>query len=178
MLFERDRSGRFLPPESYPDLATASFSTHDIATLKGFWLGRDLDWRQRLDLYPDAEIGVKDRHARQRDRRRMLQALIRAGALPRAAAKRLLPRDDEPIYAIELAEAVHRFLGRTGSRLVLLQIDDALGELEQPNLPGTVHEHPNWRRKLSAALDQILHDPGFRRLAATLDEARRSPATS
>jgi 4-alpha-glucanotransferase len=174
LLFERDKDGDFLPPEDYPELATASFSTHDIATLRGFWLGRDLEWRRALDLYPSVEHALSDEEERRRDRRRLLAALIAAGTLQRDAAARLLPKEDEPIYERELAEAVHRFLGESASRLVLMQLEDALAELEQPNLPATVNEHPNWRRKLPLALDQILHDPLFLRLAAAIGKARRA----
>jgi 4-alpha-glucanotransferase len=174
LLFARDKAGDFLPPEAYPELATASFSTHDIATLRGFWLGRDLEWRRTLDLYPSAQHAQNDGAERRRDRRRLLAALIAAGALDRDAAQRLLPKEDEPIYERALAEAVHRFLAQSNARLVLMQIEDALAELEQPNLPTTVNEHPNWRRKLALALDQILHDPAFLRLAAAIGTARRA----
>jgi 4-alpha-glucanotransferase len=170
MLFERDRTGHFLPPDAYPELASAAFSTHDIATLKGFWLGRDLAWRRELDLYPDREAAEQDPQERRRDRRRLLDALIRAGVLPEVARARLLPREDEPLYEPELAEAIHRFLARSKSRLVLMQIEDVLGELEQANLPGTVDEHPNWRRRLGLSLDRILADPHFARLAAIITE--------
>jgi 4-alpha-glucanotransferase len=172
LLFERGRGGHFLPPEGYPELAAAPFSTHDLATLKGFWLGHDLDWRRRLDLYPKPELALKEAQERRRDRRRLLEALTAAGMLGPGAVKRLLPRDDEPIFATELAEAVHGFLGRAKARLALLQIEDALCELEQPNLPGTVDQHPNWRRKLSLSLDQALREPLLHRLAAILDEER------
>jgi len=175
LLFERRRGGYFLPPEDYPELAAASFSTHDLATLRGFWLGRDLEWRRRLDLYPRPEIAAKEEQGRRRDRRRLLDALTRAGTLAPGAAKRLLPSDDEPISEPGLAEAVHRFLGRTKAGLALLQIEDALREIEQANLPGTVDEHPNWRRKLSLALEQALREPLFRRLAAVLEEERAEP---
>ena len=172
LLFERGGGGRFLPPQDYPRLAAASFSTHDLATLKGFWLGRDLEWRARLDLYPKLEIAAQEQLERRRDRRRLLDALTAAGVLTPDAAKRLLSRDDEPIFEPELAEAVHRFLGRTGADLALLQIEDAVGEIEQANLPGTIDEHPNWRRKLSLTLEQALREPLFRRLAGVLDEER------
>jgi len=172
LVFQRGGGGHFLPPVTYPELAAAPFSTHDLATLKGFWLGRDLDWRRRLDLYPTPELAAKEAQERRRDRRRLLEALNEAGTLAPGAAKRLLPRDDEPIFATELAEAVYGFLGRAKARLALLQIEDALCELEQANLPGTVDQHPNWRRKLSLSLDQALREPLLHRLAAILDEER------
>ena len=27
--------------------------------------------------------------------------------------------------------------------------------IDQPNIPGTVHEHPNWRQRISVSLEQI-----------------------
>jgi 4-alpha-glucanotransferase len=168
LLFERDPAGDFLPPQAYPELATASFSTHDIATLKGFWLGRDLEWRRELDLYPSAEAGEADRRERRRDRKRLLDALIAAGTLSRADARRLLSSEERHTYQPVLAEAVYRFLARSKTRLVLLQIEDVLGELEQPNLPGTIDEHPNWRRKLSRLIEEMIGDAEFARLAAML----------
>ena len=53
-VFERRGDGSFIPPGDYPPLAAASAATHDLATLKGFWLGQDIAWRRRLQLYPDA----------------------------------------------------------------------------------------------------------------------------
>ena len=175
LLFERDRTGRFLPPEAYAEFASAAFSTHDLATCRGFWLGRDLEWRRDLDLYPDAAEAEKEARARRRDRRRLIDALLAAEALPRAAAKRLLTRDDRPADDPALVEAVYRFLGRSKARLVLMQIEDVVGEIEQANMPGTVREHPNWRRKLSRLLEEILDDCDFDRLAAAVIETRRMP---
>ena len=175
MLFERDHGGGFLPPETYPEQASAAFSTHDIATLRGFWLGRDLEWRRALDLYPSAEAGERERRDRRRERRLLLEALIAADTLPRAAAQLLLPNDDSPVFEPALTEAVYRFLAGSRAGLVLVQLEDVLGEIEQANLPGTVDEHPNWRRRLALALDQILADPEFARLAATVREARGAP---
>jgi 4-alpha-glucanotransferase len=38
-------------------------------------------------------------------------------------------------------------------------IEDLLGVEEQPNLPGTVDEHPNWRRRLTVDVDTLLDEP-------------------
>src|SRR6202035_3129128 len=58
--FERQWGGGFIPPSEYPSLAAASAATHDLPTLKGFWLGRDIAWRQKLGLYPDAAAEVAE----------------------------------------------------------------------------------------------------------------------
>jgi 4-alpha-glucanotransferase len=47
------------------------------------------------------------------------------------------------------------FLARTRSRLLAISLEDILGLLDQPNIPGTVDEHPNWRRRLPQAIDEI-----------------------
>ena len=40
-----------------------------------------------------------------------------------------------------------------------LDVEDLLGLEEQPNLPGTIDEHPNWRRRLIPAADSLLDQP-------------------
>lgn len=52
----------------------------------------------------------------------------------------------------EFIEAVHRFLGQTGSILAIVQLDDLMDEADPVNVPGTT-DHPNWRRKYKVALE-------------------------
>ena len=165
LAFERRPDGAFLPPGEYPPLAAAASATHDIATLKGYWLGRDLDWRRRLRLYPDAAVAAAETEGRAEDRGRLLAALAQAGLLaPEATETALSPAAGEPRFPARLLEAILAFLGRAASRLLLVQLEDLIGEAEQANLPGTIEEHPNWRRRLPRPLEDILADPEFRRL--------------
>ncbi len=173
LMFEREPDERFRAPRNYPRAAAATFSSHDLPTLRGFWLGTDLGWRRALDLYPDPAAAKHDAAQRRQDRRRLLDALCAEGLLGADAARRFLPQDDAPVFGVELAVAVHRFLGRTKSALALMQIEDAVGEAEQANIPGTVDEHPNWRRRLPRPLEALARDADFARLAAALDGARR-----
>ena len=77
----------------------------------------------------------------------------------------------------ELALAVHRFLARTPGLLLMVQLEDALGEVEQPNLPGTTDQHPNWRRRPPVPVERLAADPAVRRLAeAVADERTPSPS--
>jgi 4-alpha-glucanotransferase len=39
-----------------------------------------------------------------------------------------------------------------------VQLDDLLGEVDQINLPGTFVEYPNWRRKNTRTVEQIVSD--------------------
>jgi len=167
LLFEREEGdGQFIRPEEYPPLAAAAVSTHDLATLRGLWQGRDLEWRRELGLYPSTEHAEKDMAYRD-DLRRHLRKALREDAEAAGAADVV---DDDPAA---LAAAAHRFLTRSASRLLLVQVEDLLGQLEQMNLPGTVDEHPNWRRKLDVPIDRIFSQPLARRLVALLAAVRR-----
>ena len=176
VMFERRWDGNFIPPGEYPLLAAASAATHDLATLKGFWLGRDIAWRQRLKLYPDAEAEAADLSDRHTARWQLLEALEREGLMPRDRFTEFLPQGGEPVYAIELGDAILAFLGRSRASFMLVQIEDIAGEVEQANLPGTSDEHPNWRRRLSVELDAVLDGPEMRRIATLVNDERRRAA--
>ena len=68
-----------------------------------------------------------------------------------------------------LIRGAYRYLAKTPSRLVLVQLDDACRELEQINLPGTFTEYPNWRRKSGLALEEIAQDV---HIAAVVEDVR------
>ncbi len=169
--FERDAEGRFLRPESYPPLAAAAAETHDLATIKGFWLGRDIAWRRRLNLYPDESSAEADASGRNRDRRLLLEALAAEGLLPRERFSDFLSPSGEPSYHRDLADAVIAYLARSRSRLLLVALEDVLEEEEQPNLPGTIDEHPNWRRRTRLSLEELIENGEIARIAALIRNA-------
>jgi len=171
VVFERRDDASFVPPRDYPPLAAASAATHDLATLKGFWLGHDIEWRQRLGTYPDEAAAATEASERRRDRHLLLEALATEGLLPRERLGEFLA-NDVPTYTAELGDAIHVFLARSQARLMLVQIEDAAGEIEQANLPGTSDSHPNWRRRLSVPLEQLFVGDMIR-LAALVTAARR-----
>jgi len=157
LYFERAPDGGFTPPERYPRKALVAVSTHDLATLAGWWAGTDLQWRDRLSLFPDKAQRKSQIDERAVDRARLAQAL----------------GTDDPQA---LAVAAHAFLARSPAMILAVQLEDALGLLEQPNLPGTVDEHPNWRRKIPFAPDEIARDRRLDALAAALARERPNPA--
>jgi (1->4)-alpha-D-glucan 1-alpha-D-glucosylmutase len=149
LYFAHESDGGFIPPAAYPRDAVVSVGTHDLATLKGFWVGADLDAREALSL-----LSHENRYAqnveRTGQRRQLLLALQREG---------LLPQGIDPYHAAHgewsptLAIAVQRYLARTPAKIHLVAMEDVFGQLEQVNLPGTVDELPNWRRKLMRDLE-------------------------
>jgi 4-alpha-glucanotransferase len=173
VVFERRGGGAFVPPAEYPPLAAASAATHDIATLKGFWLGTDIAWRRRLDLYPDKASEETEITERARDRRLLLDALAAEGLLPAERQREFLAPDGTPRYAQELGDAILVYLARSRACLTLVQLEDILGEEEQANLPGTTDSHPNWRRRLSHTLEETIGPDELGRVARLIAQARR-----
>ena len=171
-VFERRQDGEFVPPTDYPALAAASAATHDIATLKGYWLGGDIGWRRRLGLYPDGPAQEGEAAERRYDRRLLLAALVREGLLAEAQIGEFLTEAGEPVYSAELGDAILTYLARSRARLMLVQLEDVLAEVEQANLPGTTDAHPNWCRQLSRSMEEIVDGSELRRIAGLIKEAR------
>lgn len=132
--FERLEGGRFRTSGQYPKAALATISTHDLATVRGYLQGSDIDWRERAD-----QLGALAAEAARDERlvecRRLFELLRGEG---------LLAEEDE---ADAIALALHRFLARTPSAIAMAQLEDLDGAIEQSNLPATIDEHPNWRRR-------------------------------
>jgi 4-alpha-glucanotransferase len=170
LYFSRDGRGRYLAPRAYPRAAAVAANTHDVATLAGFWRGRDLDVRTALDLFPSEDAKRAAYEQRAADRRALLRALEREGLLTTAATP-------EGELSFETVRAIFRFLARTPCRLLLVDLADALGEVEQINVPGTVDEHPNWRRRLTVDIERLARDPRVIALAAAIREERGGVAS-
>jgi glycogen operon protein len=144
--FER-AGAQFIAPQSYPTLAVACASTHDLPTLAGWWAGADIAEKARLGLMsPYDEQQAVD--ARAREKRELAEALIEAALIAEA------PDFDLPLPD-SLAGAVHGFLARAASTLATAQIDDLAGETIATNLPGTDRERPNWRHRLGLGVEAL-----------------------
>ena len=171
LFFERDDSNGFKPPAAYPERALASVSTHDLPTLAGWWEGEDIRVREELGLFPSPNDAAAQRRERSDDRSRLLAALREAGMLP---ADVPLDSDVLPAMTTGLACAIHGYLAVSPCAVLVMQLEDVLGERAQANLPGTTEAHPNWRRKLGLPLERWPDDGRF--LALTSEVARRRPA--
>ncbi|MCE1236532.1 MAG: glycogen debranching protein GlgX [Hyphomicrobiales bacterium] len=157
--FEREGEG-FRSPKHYPALGTAVVGSHDLATLAGWWTGEDLAEDLRLGRTSVA-VNETARAARAREKRILVDTLIASGQLPRDVYGGELPEAlDDAVVA-----AIHGWAAEGRSMLALVQTDDLSGEVERLNLPGTDRERPNWRRRLSVGVEELLTTP---RAAATL----------
>jgi 4-alpha-glucanotransferase len=139
--FQRDDGG-YVPPQQWRDDALAMSTTHDLPTVAGWWQGADIEMRARLDLSADSDA------QRPQDRVALWQACVAAGVASGAA-----PPPGDPAPAVDAALG---FVAASPSPLAIVPIEDVLGLVDQPNLPGTIDEHPNWRRRLMQPVDQVL----------------------
>jgi 4-alpha-glucanotransferase len=146
-----EREGRdYRPAASYPRLVLATANTHDMATIAGFWEGRDVALRRDAGMIDDGEAAAA-RAARAEERRLLVRRLARDGALPDDTA--------EPEGAA-LRGAVHDFLCRTPAALVAFSLDDLVGETDPVNLPGVgADAYPSWTRRLRLPLELLRSDP-------------------
>ncbi|HYD15404.1 MAG TPA: 4-alpha-glucanotransferase, partial [Hyphomicrobium sp.] len=65
--FEHDDQGRFKPPRDYPAQALACLSTHDLAPVCGWWVGRDIAAREEVGKFLEGQANLA-REERQRNR--------------------------------------------------------------------------------------------------------------
>jgi 4-alpha-glucanotransferase len=146
MMFERDDHGRFRGIDHYSPNALVTFNTHDLSTYAGWRSFSDLKLKRSLGIDPGESDDARW-HALS-----MLTDILRHHAI-----------DRHDLYAVA------NFLARTKSRLLAISLEDLLGVIDQPNIPGTVNEHPNWRQRLPLAIGRI---------AAAIDVAELKRATA
>ncbi|MDH5212431.1 MAG: 4-alpha-glucanotransferase, partial [Betaproteobacteria bacterium] len=140
LYFERGDGGVFKASAEYPRDALVAVSTHDLATLAGWWIGRDLRLRLELGLFPDEGVFEKQLIDRAQERVRLMLALQHAGLLPPGHAPDVT---GSQTLTPALAEAVHAFVAAAPSRVMMVQLEDVIGATEQANMPGTTEQHPN-----------------------------------
>lgn len=169
--FEQDDAERFLAASKWSAEAMATTSTHDLPTVAGWWAGRDIEWRSHLGLLKEEQTVASEQQIRRQQRATLASTLGLLGATPTAET---LEAADIPASAV--LNACARHLGATPAPLVLLPLEDALGYEEQANLPSTVDEHPNWRRRWPADVEHLLTSAEVQKRLAELDHARNAVA--
>jgi 4-alpha-glucanotransferase len=162
--FETTDDGWFLPPSSWRTDALASVTTHDLPTAAG-WLA-DEHVRVRYELGQLGHSLAEEQARVHRDREMLLSMLRHEGLLEAGAGPE------------EVVLALHRALVASPCKIVLAAYGDAVGDLRQPNLPGTTVEYPCWQLPVAdgagrpLGLEELLAHPGVRRLTALLQQVR------
>ena len=139
------------PPESYPELALAAVTTHDLPTVAGLWSGYDLEKQHELGLNPN-ERGIHE------IRRRL------------ASMTGISTRDTADVIV-----RTHQLLAEAPSVIATAALEDALAVRDRPNMPNTTREWPNWSMPLPLPLEKIEKDPLVSRVAEAFQKRRRQP---
>ncbi|MEV8468366.1 4-alpha-glucanotransferase [Fluviibacterium sp. DFM31] len=153
--FETRHDGTILPASAMPTRSLACFGTHDTPTIAGFWHGADIEWWQRVGWISEGE-----RIRRHGFRARQRHSLRAACDLPPTAPKG------------QILDAIHAGLAQAPSALVSVQLDDALGVTQAQNLPGTIDEHPNWRRRLPVPVEEFSKNEALRHVTGVMQSHR------
>lgn len=169
LFFSQTDQGAPLPPEYYPKNSAVSASTHDLPTLRGWWNRRDLELRRALDLFPTREMEEMEHKERQRFRKALLEAYQKASL--NTGSLNAEPGQEQ--YAPEFIRATYDWLAKSPGRLLMVQFEDLLEQLEAANLPGTVDQHPNWRRRLSQPTDRLCEHPLSRQVIESMHRHQR-----
>lgn len=164
LFFEQDAQGRYRQPDAWPRQSIASASTHDLPTLAGFWQAGDLALGEKFGMY-DGEALRDLQQQRDVQKQALLEALQQAGTLTS------VPRNTAMTPALNVA--MHRYLAQTESALLGLQPEDWLGMTAPVNVPGTVDEYPNWRRKINVTLEAMFADKAVKKVLKAVSEARK-----
>lgn len=166
--FETAEDGGFYSPSHYPSQSMAALCTHDMPTLRGFWHCDDLKLGEELGLYPNKDQLAGLFASRAESKQKILDSLDWHGYLPEGVGHdaSYVPMD------LRLSEGMQMHLAASSSALLSLQLEDWL-EMDKPvNIPGTVDEYPNWRRKLSTTLDDLFTRQDIIDLTRRLTDAR------
>jgi 4-alpha-glucanotransferase len=167
--FETAKDGGFISPEHYVAQSMSALCTHDMPTLRGFWHCDDLKMGRDIGIYSDAEQLKVLFDGRLAAKQRILESVAWHGYLPEGIGRdaSLVPMD------FHLSEALQLHVAAGSSALLSLQLEDWL-EMDKPvNIPGTVDQYPNWRRKLSTSLDDLFAREEINRLMARVTAVRR-----
>jgi 4-alpha-glucanotransferase len=128
----------------------ASIGTHDMPPFAAWWRGLDITERFELGLVT-AEHAARDTAQRERDRTLLVKALVAEGLLA--------PPNPGVDPEADVLTAWLAFLARSEARAVLVFLEDLWGEAHSQNIPGTVNEHPNWRRRIPHPLEAMRSMP-------------------
>ena len=69
--------------------------------------------------------------------------------------------------------------GRTplGRRLAMVALEDILGVVDQINIPGTVDQYPNWRKRMPFSLEELKANRMLKLVADIFAQAGRASST-
>lgn len=164
MYFSKGWNG-FQLPEEYPEQAITVISTHDVAPLAGYWIGKDLDTMFKLGTLPDAAAFQTALDEREHDKADLLDKLKYTSCL--GADVQMPAKADETLLA-----ALHKYGALSRSKLYAVQLENLLGVIDNLNVPGVTDGYPNWAQKMPVSLEDFPQHRLMGGQLAIIDEVR------
>lgn len=144
-----------------PANCVASVNTHDMPPFATAWSGGDVGDRIKLGM-----LDAKKRAGELASRKKAKAALV---ALLRKKKMLAAGKAD----AASVRDALLLLLAQSPADFLLINLEDLWLETKWQNVPGTMDEHPNWRRKLRYTLEEIAGNRKIRSLLERVDALRR-----
>ncbi|MFM0310693.1 4-alpha-glucanotransferase [Paraburkholderia sp. RL17-383-BIF-A] len=173
--FESAHDGKgFKPPAAWDRNAVGTTTTHDLPTVAGWWRGSDITWRNKIGQTMARADGRDPEEAAQEERAKDRALLWRAFQQAGVAAHDVPapPPDNAPV------DEALAFVAATPGPLVTFPLEDLLAQVEQPNLPGSIDEHPNWRRRVALPVNELFENDAFCDRLLAVDRERRAATAS
>lgn len=167
LYFEKEND-QFKDPQTYPLNSVITINTHDLPTLAGYWMGKDIEEKLKIGFINDEEA-KKQYKIRNEERKQLIQLLQKKGYFK---DKESITEDS--IYGTEIASYFYKLIGEAPSKILLVSLNDLLGESDQPNMPGTVHQYPNWRIRYTVPVEEIDENPFFISITKALSDRLKS----
>ncbi|MFH0941957.1 MAG: 4-alpha-glucanotransferase [Chloroflexota bacterium] len=149
-----------LPPPT-PD-SIASLNTHDMPPFAAFWQFREIAQRRELGLLDEA--GAEEARRNLSNLKRALVALLRERGWLAASEEN----------TANIIESFLSYLAASRAEVLLVNLEDLWQETLPQNIPGTLAEYPNWRRKTRYFFEEFCQMPDVLDTLKTVDRKRRN----
>ncbi|MBL1421777.1 MAG: 4-alpha-glucanotransferase [Alphaproteobacteria bacterium] len=154
--YDKNDQGEFNPHAQLDPQTLACFATHDTPTLKGYHQKTDIDWWQKLDWVEEAQVGA----SHQQREYEVETILTQAGQQKSADFN-------------GFRDGINNILAASPASMISLQADDIFEVEQAPNLPGTIDEHPNWRRRNAIEVEKFDQNVKLKQIGQLMRNAGR-----
>ena len=164
----RDTQTEWRETATYPANSLISTSPPFLASMQGFWQGRDIAVKTEEGLFPDTAAKEKAILARSSDRAKFLINLAHVELLPEGY-------DLDPAKVLELdwslISAGQMFLAKTPAKILLVAMGDLLQIEEQAEPPSLINQS-FWTMRLTYDLETIVASQKIENLFKDLCQER------
>ncbi len=158
LLIERTSAGDIIPLDQLREMAITAFSNHDFPTLAGFWAGDDFKWREALGIGNNPDVLSHEKHIREQDKNVLSHMSNLSGKPERLDS--------------QASAKLQSWLASSPSLAFAVPLEDIMLDRQQPNVPGTTDEQPNWRRRAKLSLETLKTDVSCHKILDAIAAAR------